>query len=228
MLMISFLMSRHSLLFCHFCRHWPVGLIHDFLRANKVQTRTSEATTSTPQRSYFASSPSQGLSSPASPSSSSMQAPAHALQSSTPLRITLHLSNPPLDKLFMQQSRESCKANFMSQIKEADFVRWGSVRRITSLRKMDQDALWDGVVNSELKSPLPLSADIAVSPSLTDWFDAYNVQTTFRSFGRLHRNLFLILQQAKVGLTGHLLYFPQLALWTLSKYQMQIRCVLYR
>jgi autophagy-related protein 5 len=50
----------------------------------------------------------------------------------------------------MAPSLESCKANFMSQIKEADFVRWGSVRRITSLRKMDQDALWEGVIESEL------------------------------------------------------------------------------
>jgi autophagy-related protein 5 len=37
----------------------------------------------------------------------------------------------------------------MNQLKEADYVRWGSVRRVTSLRKVDQDALWDGVVAGE-------------------------------------------------------------------------------
>ena len=38
----------------------------------------------------------------------------------------------------------------MNMLKEADFVRWGSVKRVTNLRKEQQDALWDGVVRSEL------------------------------------------------------------------------------
>lgn len=37
----------------------------------------------------------------------------------------------------------------MNQLKEADYVRWGSVRRMTSLRRADQDALWESVVNRE-------------------------------------------------------------------------------
>ncbi|KAK9900431.1 APG5-domain-containing protein [Cystobasidium minutum MCA 4210] len=98
--------------------HWPIGLIHDFLRT--------------------------------------------ALQ---PLKLNLHLSNPPLDKLFMAPSIETCKANFMSQIKEADFVRWGSVRRITSLRKMDQDALWDGVITNDFHKFWTVAAKLVPSPS---------------------------------------------------------------
>ena len=37
----------------------------------------------------------------------------------------------------------------MNMVKEADFVRWGSTRRVTQLRKVDQDALWEGVINRQ-------------------------------------------------------------------------------
>ncbi|PWN45900.1 hypothetical protein IE81DRAFT_129854 [Ceraceosorus guamensis] len=51
---------------------------------------------------------------------------------------------------------ELAKASFMSMVKEADFVRWGSTRRVTNLRKADQDNLWTGVVshNFELYSSI--------------------------------------------------------------------------
>jgi len=62
-----------------------------------------------------------------------------------PMMITLHLSNPPTDQLLMTPSLETLKSSFMSQSKEADFLRWGSTRRMTSLRKAEQDGLWDGI-----------------------------------------------------------------------------------
>lgn len=39
----------------------------------------------------------------------------------------------------------------MSQIKEADFVRYGSTKRVTNLRKTEQDALWEGVVQQDFE-----------------------------------------------------------------------------
>lgn len=33
----------------------------------------------------------------------------------------------------------------MGQLKEADFIRWGSTKRITSLRKAEQDGIWEGI-----------------------------------------------------------------------------------
>ena len=33
----------------------------------------------------------------------------------------------------------------MGQLKEGDFVRWGNTKRVTALRKADQDGIWDGV-----------------------------------------------------------------------------------
>lgn len=66
-----------------------------------------------------------------------------------PLEVMLHLRSPPTDKLLLGPSVEACRTNFMNLVKEADFVRWGSTRRVTQLRKVDQDALWEGVVQSE-------------------------------------------------------------------------------
>jgi autophagy-related protein 5 len=33
----------------------------------------------------------------------------------------------------------------MGQLKEADFMRWGSTKRVTGLRKAEQDGMWEGV-----------------------------------------------------------------------------------
>lgn len=65
------------------------------------------------------------------------------------MRLTLHLASPPVDKLLMGPSTEACKAMFMNQLKEADFVRWGSTKRVTGLRKGDQDGLWESIRERE-------------------------------------------------------------------------------
>ncbi|KZV98862.1 hypothetical protein EXIGLDRAFT_700082 [Exidia glandulosa HHB12029] len=62
-----------------------------------------------------------------------------------PFRLTLHLAAPPTDKLLLSPSIEACKQAFMGQLKEADFLRWGSTKRVTGLRKPEHDGLWDGV-----------------------------------------------------------------------------------
>ncbi|OBZ67173.1 Autophagy protein 5 [Grifola frondosa] len=63
----------------------------------------------------------------------------------TPLRLILHLASPPTDKLLLSPSAESCKQAFMGQMKEADFIRWGNTKRMTGLRKAEQDGLWEGI-----------------------------------------------------------------------------------
>lgn len=42
-------------------------------------------------------------------------------------------------------SPEACKQAFMGQLKEADFIRWGNTKRITGLRKAEQDGLWESI-----------------------------------------------------------------------------------
>jgi autophagy-related protein 5 len=76
----------------------------------------------------------------------------------TPLRLILHLVSPPTDKLLLSPSAESCKQAFMGQLKEADFMRWGNTKRITGLRKADQDGLWEGI--KERKSSAPATTQL--------------------------------------------------------------------
>jgi autophagy-related protein 5 len=33
----------------------------------------------------------------------------------------------------------------MGQLKEADFLRWGNTKRMTGLRKQEQDGIWEGI-----------------------------------------------------------------------------------
>ncbi|KAJ3757238.1 autophagy protein Apg5-domain-containing protein [Lentinula raphanica] len=62
-----------------------------------------------------------------------------------PLRLILHLASPPNEKLLLSPSPDACKQAFMGQLKEADFIRWGSTKRMTGLRQQDQDGLWEGI-----------------------------------------------------------------------------------
>src|SRR5690242_7507729 len=71
-------------------------------------------------------------------------APAASSQAQ-PLRLILHLASPPTEKLMLQPSQEACKQAFMGQLKEADFIRWGSTKRVTGLRKLEQDGIWEGI-----------------------------------------------------------------------------------
>lgn len=68
----------------------------------------------------------------------------------TPLRLLLHLSNPPSDKLLTQNTVEATKSQFLNSLKEADFVRWRNTKRVTGLREVDLEAGWDGILNGEL------------------------------------------------------------------------------
>jgi autophagy-related protein 5 len=53
----------------------------------------------------------------------------------------------------------------MGQLKEADFLRWGNTKRMTGLRKAEQDGMWEGIKErssmffslfSVSSSPVPL------------------------------------------------------------------------
>ena len=49
----------------------------------------------------------------------------------------------------------------MGQLKEADFIRWGNTKRMTGLRKAEQDGLWEGI--KERESSLSLGF-VSVAP----------------------------------------------------------------
>jgi autophagy-related protein 5 len=60
----------------------------------------------------------------------------------------------------------------MGQLKEADFVRWGNTKRMTGLRKQDQDGIWEGIKERKLAVSLLYMRD-SVCSSFLDNFDDY-------------------------------------------------------
>lgn len=78
-------------------------------------------------------------------STSRAGASATARTQAVPLRLILHMASPPTDKLLLSPSAEACKQAFMGQLKEADFLRWGNTKRMTGLRKAEQDGMWEGI-----------------------------------------------------------------------------------
>ena len=68
----------------------------------------------------------------------------------------------------------------MGQLKEADFIRWGNTKRMTGLRKAEQDGMWEGIKERELVSSLgPCALKRAVSGLawLTDLGNNRRLQT---------------------------------------------------
>ncbi|KAK0529899.1 autophagy protein 5 [Tilletia horrida] len=180
--------------------HWPVGLLYDVHTANTAESSVGGAlaqigrpasSASSPGRqqleSYF--SPPTAAAPPSGTGAAHLHSPAHHHRSShLPWRIKLHLKAPPSDKLNMSPSVEACRTNFMSMVKEADFVRFGTTRRVVNLRRTEQDALWEGVVEhdfekywsvaSRLLPPLTASSAAAtVEPSsiLDNGFHALSI-----------------------------------------------------
>ncbi|TPX33535.1 hypothetical protein SeMB42_g07464 [Synchytrium endobioticum] len=65
-----------------------------------------------------------------------------------PWPITTHFSRFPNDKLMRLPSSPTVDTPhdfFMSLIKEADFIRNGSIKKVMSLSKVDQFCLWEGL-----------------------------------------------------------------------------------
>ncbi|ORX38891.1 autophagy protein Apg5-domain-containing protein [Kockovaella imperatae] len=131
------------------CRwHWPLDLIELYSFISRSAASSSDPTASS------------------STSASSSK--------SRPLRLLLHLSNPPADKLLLNNTVEACKTQYINQVKEADFVRWRNTTKVTNLRRADLEAGWDGIVQDDYDLymrmasrilPLPIAAG-APSPSI--------------------------------------------------------------
>ncbi|KAF9391962.1 autophagy protein 5 [Podila verticillata] len=62
-----------------------------------------------------------------------------------PWKITVHFQNFPADKLIKSQAVDSSQDYFMSMIKEADYLRNGSIKKIMNMSKSDQTQLWEGL-----------------------------------------------------------------------------------
>ncbi|KAJ2497942.1 autophagy protein 5 [Coemansia sp. RSA 1972] len=62
-----------------------------------------------------------------------------------PWSLTLHVRKFPVRKLIPQPSTQQMRDMFMAMIKEADFIRNGSTKRVMDLAKSDQMQLLDGL-----------------------------------------------------------------------------------
>lgn len=67
------------------------------------------------------------------------------------LRLILHLSQPPADKLLMPNTVEACQTQFINALKEADFVRWRNTNKVTNMRRADLESGWEGIFKGALR-----------------------------------------------------------------------------
>ncbi len=120
--------------------HWQIGLLYDYHTSNPARTSISYQVPSTAT---------SGLGSLRSetPQPQDRTASSVGQISRLPWKIKLRLSKPPVERLHSNAGLESCKTSFMSMMKEADFVRYGSTKKVTNLRKQEQDTLWESVVS---------------------------------------------------------------------------------
>jgi len=130
--------------------HWPIGALYD----NHVISAGVSASVSSTYLNTTLDNP--------NPVTSSSFDPTPV----TPLRLILHLAAPPTDKILSSPSVEACKQAFMGQIKEADFLRWGNTKRVTGLRKQEQDGIWDGLRDNNFDEFWRVASKIFPVPSL--------------------------------------------------------------
>lgn len=62
-----------------------------------------------------------------------------------PWCITLHFKDLPLSQILQKPTPETVQDMFMSMVKEADFLRNGSTKKVMNLTKRDQTQLWQSL-----------------------------------------------------------------------------------
>ncbi|KAF9283558.1 autophagy protein 5 [Mortierella alpina] len=62
-----------------------------------------------------------------------------------PWKITVHFQDFPADKLIRHSTADSSQDYFMSMIKEAEYLRNGSTKKVMNMPMADQTQLWDGL-----------------------------------------------------------------------------------
>ena len=71
-----------------------------------------------------------------------------------PWKLQLHTQDFPHDKLFQIGSglptSRPLEDVFMAMIKESDFIRHGSVKRVFGLTKQDQQSLWNSILEGDI------------------------------------------------------------------------------
>ncbi|GAA6026089.1 hypothetical protein JCM8202_002517 [Rhodotorula sphaerocarpa] len=81
---------------------------------------------------------------------------------------------PPASLMVGGYRPEEIRTAFMALVKESDYVRWGSTKRVMNLRKEQQDSLWEAVMQNDFDRywqvasklvPLPAPPSTASAPA---------------------------------------------------------------
>lgn len=143
--------------------HWPIGLLYDYHAVNMAPTTHKSSSSSsnsvntiTNTMRRLSTAPSIASSTGVPPSVDGYFSPPlsdnatfTAPNPQLPWRLVLRIGNAPLDKIHSAPGLDNCRSSFMSMVKEADFVRYGSTKRVVNLRRTEQDQLWDCVIQHD-------------------------------------------------------------------------------
>jgi len=124
--------------------NWPIGLLYDIYMTSKTVALA--------------------VSHPPTATSPPNVQPTVYPQPTVPLKLTLHLIPTGSEKAHTAgANQEALKQSYMAQLKEADFLRWGSTKRVTGLRKAEQDGIWEALRDRMSSFPL-------IHPILILWY----------------------------------------------------------
>ncbi|KAJ3062783.1 autophagy protein 5 [Podochytrium sp. JEL0797] len=132
--------------------HYPIGLLHDILTHTPLPSASSSA---------------------ASLTTTTREQPA------IPWSITLHVSSFPSDKVFKSLPTASLMNDpprdfFMNSLKESEFIRNLTTKKVMSLSKPDQMLLWDSLSESAaLFTPTTNTTDAEYREKLVGWHDKF-------------------------------------------------------
>ncbi|TNY20575.1 autophagy protein 5, partial [Rhodotorula diobovata] len=159
--------------------HWPIGLLYDYHHLAThpsllpppplpapAAADLSFPTADSSSHATLRAPPSSSAAPPRPRTPSSVRSVGPARGSGAPWRVTLHLRDPPTEQLLVSNRVDDARAGYMAMVKEADYVRWGNTKRVTNLRKEQQDNLWEGVVQNDYDKFWHVASKLVPLPAL--------------------------------------------------------------
>ncbi|KAI8335270.1 putative autophagy protein [Choanephora cucurbitarum] len=66
-----------------------------------------------------------------------------------PWTLTIHFTDLPTESILLKPTPESMQDMFMSMVKEADFLRFGTTKKVMNLSKRDSTQLWQSLASDQ-------------------------------------------------------------------------------
>ncbi|KAF9927004.1 autophagy protein 5 [Linnemannia zychae] len=86
---------------------------------------------------------------------------------SLPWQVTIHSRNFPNEKLIKNPTLKNCQDYFMSMVKEADYLRNGSTKKVMNMSKSDQTQLWEGLQSKSYEQFWEMNKKLVSSDGIT-------------------------------------------------------------